>query len=149
MKKIMFLGMTVMLFGLCTTGHAQLRKVPAEVTEAFKTKYPNTKNVEWRDKLSVFQVNFEMEGEKYASKFSNKGEWQQTEKEMEQVALPAEVKDGYQKSKFTGWELKSVARVENKDGQIQYRLLVKKSTVEKKYLFFDKEGKLIKDAITI
>ncbi|GAC1451177.1 MAG: hypothetical protein NVSMB7_13730 [Chitinophagaceae bacterium] len=40
----------------------QLRKVPAEVTEAFKAKYPDTKNAEWKDKLTGFQVNYEMGG---------------------------------------------------------------------------------------
>jgi len=149
MKKITLF--TALLFSLSFLNHAtaQLRKVPAEVTEAFKEKYPDTKNVEWKDKIASFQVNYEMGGIRYESKFSSKGEWLQTEKTVAEDALPAEVKEGYSKSKFTSWELKSVAQVESKDNGIQYRLFVRKSGVEKKYLYFDSTGKLVKDAITI
>jgi len=132
-----------------TVAHAQIRKVPAEVTEAFKAKYPDTKNVEWKDKLTGFQASYEINGVHYQSKFSNKGEWLQTEKSIAEEALPAPVKDGYGKSKYTGWQLKEVSRIENKDNSIQYRLFVRKSGVEKKYLYFDPEGKLVKDEITI
>jgi Putative beta-lactamase-inhibitor-like, PepSY-like len=149
MKKIGLLVLTLMVFAVCNHTQAQLRKIPAEVTEAFKEKYPDTKNAAWKDKITAFQVNYEMEGVKYISKFSSKGEWQQTEKDIEEDALPAQVKDGYGKSKYTEWELKTVSRVENKDDSIQYRLFVRKSSVEKRYLYFDKEGKLIKDAITL
>jgi len=147
MKKILAV---IIAAGLMFTAvNAQLRKVPAEVTEAFKAKYPNTKNVEWKDKLTGFQVSYEMEGGQYLSKFGNQGEWQQTEKIITEDSLPAPVKDGYGKSKYTDWELKEVSRIENKDNSIQYRLLVRKSGVEKKYLYFDTDGKLVKDAITI
>ncbi|MEP6749750.1 MAG: PepSY-like domain-containing protein [Bacteroidota bacterium] len=149
MKKISSLVMAFMMFGVFNVTHAQIRKIPAEVTEGFKEKYPDTKNVEWKDKLSAFQVTYEMGDVKYTSKFSSKGEWLQTEKEIEEDALPAAVKDGYSKSKFTAWELKSVSSIESNSNDIQYRLFVRKSGVEKKYLYFDKDGKLIKDSITI
>jgi len=42
-----------------------------------------------------------------------------------------------------------VSWVESRDHGIQYRLFVRKSGIEKKYLYFDKNGKLVKDAITI
>jgi len=132
-----------------TIAHAQIRKVPAEVTEAFKAKYPDTKNVEWKDKLTGFQASYEMKGVQYQSKFSNKGEWLQTEKSISEEALPAPVKDGYGKSKYTDWQLKEVSQIESKDNSIQYRLFVRKSGVEKKYLYFNPEGKLVRDEITI
>lgn len=149
MKKICLSALVMFLLVGLNSIEAQIRKVPAEVTEAFKTKYPETKNVEWKDKITSFQASYEMNGDKYQSKFNSKGEWQQTEKEIAEDALPASVKDGYGKSKFTDWELKTVTWVENKDNSIQYRLFVRKSGVEKKYLYFDKDGKLIKDSITI
>ncbi len=146
MKKGLSVIAIIIMF---TAAHAQLRKVPAEATEAFKAKYPDTKNVEWKDKLTGFQASYEMNGLQYQSKFSNQGEWLQTEKIIEEDALPAAVKDGYGKSKYTAWELKEISRIENKDNSIQYRLFVRKSGVEKRYLYFDSEGKLVKDAITI
>ena len=149
MKRILVLGCMVLGAVAFNSSTAQLRKVPAAVTEAFKEKYPDTKNVEWKDKLSVFQASYDVNDVRYTSKFNSKGEWLQTEKEMDEAALPAEVKEGFGKSKFTDWELKTVTRIENKDNQLQYRLLVKKSGVEKKYLYFNGEGKLVKDTITI
>ncbi|MEO5682992.1 MAG: PepSY-like domain-containing protein [Chitinophagaceae bacterium] len=149
MKRILVALIALFSVAAFNSADAQLRKVPAEVTEAFKAKYPDTKNAEWKDKITAFQVNYEMDGAKYESKFNSKGEWQQTEKEIEESTLPASVKDGFSKSKFTAWELKSVSWIENKDNGIQYRLFVKKSGVEKKYLYFDTEGRLIKDSITI
>lgn len=149
MKRILFLGCMVLGAAAFSSGYAQLRKVPAAVTEAFKEKYPDTKNAEWKDKLSAFQVSYEMGGGKYNARFTGKGEWLQTEKEIDEAALPAGVRDGFDKSKFTAWELKSVSRIESKDNQVQYRLLVKKSGVEKKYLYFNEEGKLVKDALTM
>jgi hypothetical protein len=149
MKKFFLLIAAMFSITASNYSHAQLRKVPAEVTEAFKAKYPDTKNVEWKDKLSAFEVDYEMAGVKYESRFSNKGEWLQTEKEVGQDALPAEVKDGYSKSKFTDWQLKSATWVQSKDNGVQYRLFVRKNDVEKKYLYFDKDGRLVKDVITI
>ena len=141
--------MAIALFTAFNVAQAQLRKVPADVTEAFKTKFPAAKNVEWKDKLTAFLASYEKDGVKYQSKFNSKGEWLQTEKEIEEDDLPAEVKDGLSKSKFTEWKIKSVAEIENNNNDIQYRLFVRKSGIEKKYLYFDKDGKLIKDSITI
>ena len=149
MKRILVLGCMVLGAVAFNSSTAQLRKVPAAVTETFKEKYPDTKNVEWKDKLSVFQASYDVDDVRYTSKFNSKGEWLQTEKEIDEATLPAEVKEGFGKSKFTDWELKTVTRIENKDNQFQYRLLVKKSGVEKKYLYFNGEGKLVKDTITI
>jgi hypothetical protein len=149
MKKICLLVILALAAVAFNSSSAQLRKVPAEVTEAFKAKYPNTKNVEWKDKITSFQANYEMDDVKYESKFSNKGEWLQTEKEVAQETLPAEVKDGYSKSKFTDWQLKSATWVQSKENGVQYRLFVRKNDIEKKYLYFDKDGKLVKDVITI
>ena len=149
MKKFLVVIAAIFPLSILNYTQAQIRKVPAEVTEAFKAKYTDTKNVEWKDRITFFQVDYDMNGSRYESKFSNKGEWLQTEKEVTRDALPAEVKDGYSKSKFTDWELKSVSWVESRDHGIQYRLFVRKSGIEKKYLYFDKNGKLVKDAITI
>jgi len=129
--------------------YAQARKVPAEVTEAFKAKYPNTSNAEWKDKQRFFQVNYEMDDVRYESRFTSKGEWIETEKELQEDQLPAEVMDAYNKSKFTDWELKSMSWVQSKANGVQYRLFVRKNGLEKKYLYFDKGGRFIKDTAAI
>ena len=149
MKTLFAALMTAALLVMVTSSFAQIRKIPAEVTDAFKAKFPNANAVEWKDKLKVFQANFEMRDEDYLAKFNSKGEWQETEKNIEQDKLPSEVKDGFDKSKYSNWEVKEVSYIEKKDNTFQYRILVKKSDIEKKYLFFNKAGKLLKDSITI
>ena len=38
------------------TAGAQIRKIPAEVTDSFTDKYPEAKAVEWKDKLTGFSA---------------------------------------------------------------------------------------------
>ena len=63
--------------------------------------------------------------------------------------MPAAVKDGFSKSKYSDRELRECMKIEKKDAEVQYRLLAKKNDVEKKYLYFNKEGKLLKEAMTL
>jgi len=147
-KLIVILASAILLFSM-NSSQAQIGKVPAEVTEAFKVKYADTKNVQWKDKVSFYQVNFEMKNEKYESKFNSKGEFLGSEKVIKKEQAPAAVKNGLAKSKFSDWEIKSVTWIEKKDLAIQYRYFIRKSGVEKKYLTFDDTGKLVKEAITL
>jgi hypothetical protein len=149
MKKLPALFFMAGLLFAFQHAEAQFRKIPAEVTDAFKVKYPDATAVEWKDKLAVFQADFELKDEKYQARFNSAGEWQETEKSIEENDLPSAVSDGFSKSKFTEWEVREVSVIDKKDGARQYRILVKKSDIEKKYLFFDKDGKLIRDSYTL
>jgi hypothetical protein len=148
MKRILSAIMAIATLIFSQHVHAQLRKIPAEVTDAFKSKFPQAANVEWKDKLSGFEANFKIAETAYEARFNNKGEWQETEKLMDPQTFPAEVKDGFDKSKYTSWEVKELSHLEKKD-TAYYRVLVRKNDLEKKYLFFDDKGKLIKEQITL
>lgn len=150
MKRLfpVFLTLFLLIAGV-STSFAQVRKIPSEVTEAFRQKYPGATNVEWHDKVSNFSVVFESENEYYEARFNTKGEWQHTENEIEESDLPGEVKDGYDKSKFAGWEIRKIHKIELSDGAFQYRIEAIKSDVRKKNLYFSSEGRLLKDRITI
>lgn len=149
MKKI-FLAMVLafVTVGL-NEATAQIRKIPAEVTNAFSEKYNDAKNVEWKDKLSGFAANFEVNGEKFEARFSKKGAWQSTEKELSVNDLTDAVKDGLAKSKYADWEIKSLHHIELPDDKIQYRIHVVKTTVQQKMLLFNDSGKLLKDNLTL
>lgn len=149
MKKVLLALFMAGLVFYFNKADAQIRKIPAEVTDAFKAKYPAANAVEWKDKLTIFQATFQLNDEKYEARFNTNGEWQETEKNLDQDKLPAPVKDGLSKSKFADWEVKQVNYTERKGGEEQYRIFVRKSDLEKKYLFFDKSGKLVRDAITL
>jgi hypothetical protein len=128
---------------------AQFRSVPAEVTEALKSRYPDANNVSWKDKISVFVASFDMDNEKYEARFDEKGEWKSTTKEISKESLPAEVKDGWEKSKYADWDLNAVYSIELPDNVMQYRLAVSKSDVQKKNLLYNSDGQLLRDNITL
>lgn len=148
MKKIVF-SLLIIGAGLIFTANAQVRKIPADVTNAFSEKYKDAKNVEWKDKLSAFAASFEENGDKYEARFNKRGEWLSTEKEIAEDDLPAAVKDGFSKSKYADWETKSTYQIEIPDDKKEYRIHISKSSVQKKILLFDESGKLLKDNITI
>lgn len=122
------------------TAISQIRKIPSEVTNAFAAKYPDAIDVEWKDKMSNFSAQFKSkDSTKCEASFNKKGEWQSTEENLDSTQMPPEVKDGFSKSRFSDRKLTEVVKIEKKDAEVQYRLLVKKNDVEKKYLYFNKE----------
>jgi hypothetical protein len=138
-----------MAVSLAIVVNGQIRKVPASVTEAFKEKYPNATNVEWKDKVTSFAASFEEEGKQYEAKFNSKGEWQETEEMINEEEMPETVKEGLEKSKYSEWEIIKVRRIELPGDVVQFKVQVEKSEIQKKNLLFSSEGKLLKDNITI
>jgi len=145
MKKILlFLFLAA---GIST--QAQIRKIPAAVTESFKSKYPHAANVEWKDKLTAFVANFDEGSAKFEAKFSTKGEWQQTDHATTEADLPAAVKDGLSKSKYADWKANEFYTRDLPGNKTQYRISVEKSDLQKKNLLFSSEGQLLKDSMTL
>lgn len=152
MKKILLallLGTT-----LTTALQAQIRKVPAEVTNSLKAKYPNASNVEWKDKLTGFDASFKDAGADMTVSYNNKGELLKTEKGIASSEAPAAVMDGFKKSKYSSpddWKMGDVVTVITKtDNTVQYRVYVDKvDGIQKKYLYFAPSGKLEKETLTL
>jgi hypothetical protein len=145
MKKLL----VVLLVALSFSSFSQIRKIPGAVTEAFKQKYPQAAEVEWKDKLTVFVASFLDDGVKYEARFNSKGTWQQTENETTEASIPSEVKDGLEKSKYAEWETTAFYHISLPDDKTQYRVSVKKNDIQKKNLLFSSEGQLLKDNITL
>ncbi len=149
MKKIITLLLLAMAFAAIAT-QAQLRKVPSEVTDALKQKYPSATNVSWKDQVSSWKASFSDKGTQTEAWFTGKGEWKESDKQLTYDALPAAVKDGFKKSKYSEWTPKSTVSIEKKGEALQYRVYVEKhSLVQKKYLYFDEKGTLLRDVQSI
>jgi hypothetical protein len=148
MKKGFSLLMAIFLL-TATVAFGQLRKIPAEVTEAFKVKFPDAKNVSWSDKVTSFEASFEDKAEKLQASFSSKGEWKKTEKQLVVADIPAAIKDGLKATKFAEWTIKSAIEINDTDGKHEYRLVVEKSALQKKNVYFSPDGALIRDAVTL
>jgi hypothetical protein len=146
MKKTFLL---VLFFAVAVFANAQLRKIPADVTDAFSTRYPHAEKVEWKDKLHYFEASFELNGSIVSASFSSKGEWERSERQLNFEQLPNEVKDGFLKSKYAERQKNAAYEVQELGKPLQYRINVQKSGLEKKNLYFDINGKLLKEAITL
>lgn len=128
---------------------AQVRKIPAVVTDAFKYKYRNAESVEWKDKLSHFVVSFHLKGEQYEASFKNDGTWTGSQKTIGKEELPEAVNEGFDKSKYADWDIDAYFQLIYPDDHFEYRLLVRKSDLNKRDLTFASTGRLLKDKLTL
>jgi hypothetical protein len=146
MKKIVFF---FLLLAVAVFSNAQIRKIPADVTDAFAALYPHATRVEWKDKLQYFEATFELNGSTISADFSSKGEWEGSERKLNFDDLPTEVKDGFEKSKYSGWQKNDTYEVQQLGKPLQYRINAHKSGLQKKNLYFDTNGKLLKESIVL
>ena len=128
---------------------AQVRDIPEAVKETFSTQYPGAENVKYEDNLVSVQVHFKVNGEKMVAAYNNKGRWKDTEKDWNFDQLPETVKDGFQKSKYADWKVTEVKMIYRPGGSDRYRIKAEKSDIQKKHIFFNKDGRLVEDSITV
>lgn len=141
--------LTTLFAFVLLSADAQFRKVPVEATNALKEKYANATNVSWKSGITSHKASFELNGVKYTAEFKNTGEWIKTEGKLTYDKLPTEVSDGLHKSLYSSWEHQELIQIDEKDKGTEYRIKVRKSTTGKKYLYFNPQGQLVKEAMTI
>jgi hypothetical protein len=146
MKRLLFFSL---FFSFVFLSDAQIRKIPAAVTDAFSARYPHATQVEWRDKLQYFEASFQLNGSGISADFSSKGEWQGSERIMIYDQLTEDVKDGFQKSKYSDWQKNSITELQELGQPLEYRINVQKTGLQKKNLYFDANGKLLKESIAL
>lgn len=148
MRQIVFLSALILTAFIAD---AQIREIPKLVEETFTAQYPDATEIDYKDQLTKVQVHFTLNGEKMIATYNNKGHWKGTEKEWDFEKLPEDVKDGFAKSKYADedWEAEETAVLTLPGGSEQYRVRVKKNDLQKKYLFFNSKGRLLRDSITI
>jgi hypothetical protein len=57
-------------------------KVPALIKQAFHTKFPDVKNVEWKIKSEKYEAEFILKGVETTIKFDANGKWLETETQI-------------------------------------------------------------------
>lgn len=135
-------------FLLMSQAFSQVVNIPDKSKEHFAKKYPSVKNPNWDNSITYYMASFTMKKESYRAVYHMDGTWDYTEKKIDKKKLPTAVSGSFEKSRFADWEVRSYAFVENNDGQKLYRMEVKKG-IEKKYVFYDKDGKEIKTTASI
>ena len=149
MKSVRLSAILLVLSVSCFNGYSQVTSVPDQAKEHFFKQYPEAKNVIWQNDIVNVNARFEVEGDKLNAEYNNKGIWKSTLKEWEFDKLPEDVKEGLEKSKYADREITDVKVVYLPGYVIQYRLKAEKNDVEKKYLFFNTEGRLVRSAVTL
>lgn len=148
MKKILSLFVLILMSVSVTS--AQLRKIPSEVTNAFKAKYPDASDVSWKDNITVFQASFINDGKEMKADFSSINGWQETAVRKPFEELPEDVLDGFEKSKYNEWiHGEYFFEILKNDQSVQYRLYVEKNAIQKKFLFFNNKGQLERESVTM
>ncbi|MFT4024041.1 MAG: PepSY-like domain-containing protein [Flavihumibacter sp.] len=147
--KLTSLFALLLFFSFQQPAAAQIRKIPAVVTDAFKYKYRNAESVEWKDKLSHYLVTFQLNGDKYEASFKNDGTWVYSQQEIGKDDLPGAVEDGLDKSKYAEWDVNNYYQLIYPDDHVEYRLIVYKSDLNKRELTFTDKGRLLKDKLTL
>jgi hypothetical protein len=128
---------------------SQVTSIPGQAKENFFRQYPDAKNVKWENDVVNVNVRFEQDSNKMNAEYNNKGIWKSTLKEWTYDKLPADVQEGFQKSKYADREVTDVKVLYLPGYVIQYRLKAEKNDVEKKYLFFNTQGRLLRSAVTL
>ena len=142
-----FLMLLLMTAGLAT--QAQFRKIPSEVTDSFKTRFPDANKVSWKDRVVYFQAEFVVGEQMQRANFSTEGNWLKTEKVVAFEKLPAEVKDGFKKSKYADWSVKEVVETNSVENGNEYRITIRKDEILKRNLRFSPSGQLQDDSLTL
>jgi hypothetical protein len=148
MKKGFVLLALALSFGSINL-FAQIREIPKAVEETFANQYRGASDIEFKDMLTRVDVHFNLDGESMIASYTNKGIWKETIKDWSFVKLPDDVKNGFEKSKYADREVEDVIVLYLPGGGEQYRLKAKKNDVEKKYLFFNPKGRLLRESVTL
>ena len=147
MQKLSFLLLSFLFLSI--TSFAQVRDIPETVKEAFEDQYAAAENVEYHDNIINVKVHFTLNGENMIATYNSKGRWKDTEKEWDYDRLTADVKEGFTKSKYADWKIVETRVVYLAGGQERYRIKVEKNDVQKKNLYFNKNGRLVEESITL
>lgn len=132
---------------LITSLEAQVINVPKKSQDHFGKKYPSAKEVTWVNNVTDYQVKFKDDKGTQRAYYHMDGTWNFTELYIDNSSVPAAVKSSLSKSRFSDWTIESSAFVETRKGKKMYRLEMKKG-IEKKFVFYDKNGKELKTAVT-
>lgn len=128
---------------------SQVTSIPQEAKSNFAAQYPNAQNVRWDNDVVNVNVRFEQDGQQMNAEYNNKGIWKHTYIDWTYDKLPATVQEGLKKSKYADRDVKEVLAVDLPGNVRQYRLKMEKNDVQKKYLYFNSDGRLVRDANTI
>ncbi|TAM99576.1 MAG: hypothetical protein EPN39_06190 [Chitinophagaceae bacterium] len=136
-------------FFIFQSAHAQVKDAPSLVKDAFTQQYPGADSAQYENRLVFVLVHFYQKDSVSTAKYTSKGIWQWTETAMPFSALPQQIQDGFNKSKYLGWQVDHTYIVNLPGNITRYKLQIEKSAIQKRNLFFNTRGRMISDNITM
>lgn len=128
---------------------AQVTSIPELAKNSFATQYPNARFIEWHNDIVDVNVRFELDGEMMTAEYSNRGIWKRTLKDWSYDKLDTVVQDGFRKSKYADREVTEVMKLYLPGNEEQWRLKVEKNDFEKKFLYFNLKGRLLRTSVVL
>jgi len=145
MRKI--LSMLLLLVAV-QYASAQVVNIPDASKKHFATKYPNVKEPKWTNNVTNYTAEFKQKEVPVKVTYNVDGSWNYTEAFIPDSKVPKEVKESFAKSKYHDWTMKSIVAVETAKGEKSFRVEAVNG-IQKKYIFYDKNGVTLKENVGI
>ena len=147
LNRLLVIGISILLSS--SAGYAQVTSIPELAKENFFKQYPDAKNVQWQNDVVNVNARFEQDSNSLNAEYNNKGIWKWTLKEWTFDKLTTDIKEGFSKSKYASRQVLEVKVLYLPGYVIQYRLKVEKNDIERKFLFFNTDGRLVRTTVAL
>lgn len=127
---------------------AQVVVVPEKSKEHFAKKYPKAEGVHWSNNVVYYIAKYTQSGKAYEAHYNMDGTYNFTSQNIDLKKIPKEAKESYTKSRFADWKVLTVAIIYHGEDENLYRIEVKNG-IEKKYVYFNAEGKEVKTSLKL
>jgi hypothetical protein len=128
------------------SSNAQLFKVPDLVKQVFDKQYPDAREVDWKGGVDNSIVTFKLNEKQYKASYTKDGSWNYTETSISFDHLPKTVKLSFGNSKYSTWSVKDCIEVVKPRAEAnEYKIIVQKSSINKRVLVFDARGRLYEE----
>ncbi len=135
----------LLVFTACNDDDDDNIKVPQEVSNAFKARYPDASRVSWEKEHSYYVADFwrsDMSAEAEAW-YDGAAKWYLTVTEIGYNSLPQPVKTAYTAGEYAAWRVDDTDMVERDGFETVYVLEVEKGNQEYD-LYYTSDGTLVK-----
>jgi hypothetical protein len=131
------------------TGFSQSAKVPKVIQDSFTRRYPTATDVKWENEMLYYSVRFKIDDTKMIAEYEGKGVWRNSRKDWTYEKLPTVILDAFKKTKYAEWPVNEVKIVSTPKDPELYRLTVGRDEFNRRNLYFNKTGRLVKDSFTL
>lgn len=117
--------------------------VPEKALSTFNEKFPNAKNVKWdKENETEWEAEFKMNGIEYSANFIIEGVWNETEYEIKESEIPADIRLMLNQN-FEDYEIEKAEIAETAAGRsYEFEIEVGEEAFE---VVIDAKGKLTKE----